>query len=365
MKNKINALVSIGLVLLLGCPSLILLANKESLPDSESSIPIKISIEADSSKEDPEPSIPSDPSTSDPTPKPAEKVSVIVTSQFETAFIGSDTLGIRPSEFKIVNQNKTSRLKIKNIKAVLKDPEWKFYQSDSIKDVTDHFSSLPLDSKEVFVGIYHTDNFRPINNKGTDPGISIYPNLSGSINSADLDLFIYIGGTSRPIDLHLVDLIFEFETVPLINDKVIDSLCEPYISPTRGKINPCMGDCAIETTTDACFTRSCGDVSCGPSGKSCCYNGDCQSVKLCERFKNATLTTYSKLNDASTVKLDRAITAINDFVFADHPEIKTIINTTGLSFDWGKITGSMVQESQIFVTGTIRHQYGDIRVIKG
>lgn len=364
MRNKALALILTSIGLLIGSHSLIISAIKEprSFYDSDSSIPVQITIESDNSEDS---SSSSSSSSGHVKSKSSSIINVVAPNQYEAVFEGSDVLGIQPSKFTIENKNKKSRLRVKSIQAVLKDPEWKFYQSDSIRDVYDHFRTLPLNSKEIFIGLDHSSGFKPLTSEKMDPGISVYPALDDSINKFDLNLFIYLGGTSKPLALDLVDLIFEFETEPLINDKISDELCKPYINKNRGAINPCSGTCASKPYTEPCFNRGCGDTFCGPEGKSCCYNGPCTSVQRCDTYKEATLRTYSKDNDSSTIKLDPSIIAIDNDVFANHPEIKTIINPTGRSFDWGRITGSTVDSSQVFDTGIIKHQFGDIRVIRG
>ena len=47
--------------------------------------------------------------------------------------------------------------------------------------------------------------------------------------------------------------------------------------------------------------------------------------------------------------------------YQDFNMLTKIINKTGRSFDWKSITGSNYEAN--FVTGTIRHQYGNINVV--
>jgi len=70
-------------------------------------------------------------------------------------------------------------------------------------------------------------------------------------------------------------------------------------------------------------------------------------------------------NQLTTVTLGTGITTIEPDAFGKsvttNPNLTTIINPSGKSFDWSSITGSSTP-GQVFVTGTIVHQNGNITV---
>jgi hypothetical protein len=59
------------------------------------------------------------------------------------------------------------------------------------------------------------------------------------------------------------------------------------------------------------------------------------------------------------------VTSISNSIFgkgaSNNPNFVTIVNPTGRSFNWGKITSSSYTAQ--FVTGTIIHQAGNIEVV--
>lgn len=70
-------------------------------------------------------------------------------------------------------------------------------------------------------------------------------------------------------------------------------------------------------------------------------------------------------NPLETVVIPKNVEAIGNNAFRKdntYNKLETIVNKTGIAFDWQLITGSNYLD-QTFVTGTIRHNSGDINVI--
>jgi hypothetical protein len=72
-------------------------------------------------------------------------------------------------------------------------------------------------------------------------------------------------------------------------------------------------------------------------------------------------------NTITTITIPSTVETIHTNAFYKHqyrnPNLTTIINKTGRSFEWGSITNS-TNKNQVFETGTISHDYGAIQVTK-
>lgn len=219
----------------------------------------------------------------------------------------------------------------------------------------DYFEQLPLDSKEIYIGFSKESGvYTTLDAAGFDPAISIGP--EGTTNTQDFQIEAKTGGSSTTIDSTLVDLVMTlgYHKENSSVDWTIDDVCKKDKSIcTKSTI-------CLESYIDMCASQRCGSKNCGVNGNSCCYD-QCVARRICDKYAR-TITSYSDTN-GSVIKIPEDIREINNNVLADHPEIKVILNETGISFDWGAITGSTVQPSQSFITGTIKHQNGDIQVI--
>ena len=47
----------------------------------------------------------------------------------------------------------------------------------------------------------------------------------------------------------------------------------------------------------------------------------------------------------------------------NNTNFKIVVNKTGRAFNWSKLTGSVYQTDETFVTGELRHQSGNVTIV--
>lgn len=138
---------------------------------------------------------------------PATPVNVTIPSALETKFEGTDVDAIVPTNLSIINNSNVGNLKLIKVAATLKDDSWTLNQ---VSD-PDTYRSLPLDSKQIYLGISKNGGtMKAITKEGIDPGIWIKPS-SVSGNEEPFHIELRTGGTSKTIDTELVSLEFTFQ----------------------------------------------------------------------------------------------------------------------------------------------------------
>ena len=102
----------------------------------------------------------------------------------------------------------------------------------------------------------------------------------------------------------------------------------------------------------------------GPTG------GQNGTITIPQKKNNINLKTISASftwMDYKTVIVPKTVTKIANGVFArgnrNNVNLDTIVNLTGKSFDWYKITSSTLSNPGPFITGNISHQSGNIKVV--
>ena len=96
------------------------------------------------------------------------------------------------------------------------------------------------------------------------------------------------------------------------------------------------------------------------------YYAELDNITLNEGLK---IIRHSALtgHNFTSITIPSTVETIEDYAifryYAQTNKISTIINKTGRSFDWSSITGSKTA-NQVFETGTITHDVGNITVTK-
>lgn len=138
---------------------------------------------------------------------PATPVNVTIPSALETKFEGTDVDAIVPTNLSIINNSNVGNLKLIKVAATLKDDSWTLNQDSD----PDTYRSLPLDSKQIYLGISKNGGtMQAITKEGINPGIQIKPS-SVSGNEEPFHIELRTGGTSKTIDTELVSLEFTFQ----------------------------------------------------------------------------------------------------------------------------------------------------------
>ena len=138
---------------------------------------------------------------------PATPVNVTIPSALETKFEGTDVDAIVPTNLSIINNSNVGNLKLIMVAATLKDDSWTLNQDSD----PDTYRSLPLDSKQIYLGISKNGGtMQAITKEGINPGIQIKPS-SVSGNEEPFHIELRTGGTSKTIDTELVSLEFTFQ----------------------------------------------------------------------------------------------------------------------------------------------------------
>ena len=101
-------------------------------------------------------------------------------------------------------------------------------------------------------------------------------------------------------------------------------------------------------------------------GNGALVGGKITSITLNEGLKSIGAYMHNS-NTITTITIPSTVETIHTYALFKHqyrnPNLTTIINKTGKSFDWSKITGSNYA-NQVFETGTINHDNGAIEVTK-
>ena len=96
------------------------------------------------------------------------------------------------------------------------------------------------------------------------------------------------------------------------------------------------------------------------------YASPLTSITFNEGLKKISGFLYNS-NNLTSLTIPSSVETIDENAFFKNDlrgkSLNLIINKTGKSFDWSKITGSKYA-NQVFETGTISHDYGAIEVTK-
>lgn len=136
-----------------------------------------------------------------------------------------------------------------------------------------YYQRLPLDSNQIYLGFsLDQSTYTPLSSQTFDPGLKIAPaGLSGAVNSESFYLKTKTGGSSTQISESILNLVM---TVGF-----------EAAEPANGL-----------------------------------------------EISEGVVTGYT--GSAETLTLPMSVTAIESKALASHPELKTVINNTGRSFDW-------------------------------
>lgn len=200
----------------------------------------------------------------------ATPINVTLPTSIDVAFDGKSVEGLIADSLSITNNSKTGNLQVKEVSAECIDSAWSF----TIESDSTYFQKLPLDSNQIYLGFSSdSSSFIPVSETGFDPGIKLSPvGISGSSNSVPFTLSVKSGGRSESIDKNILNLILTI-----------------------------------------------GYEAASP-----------ETLGL--EIKNGTITGYTGTSDTLVVPAN--VTAIDSKALASHPELKTVINDTGRSFDW-------------------------------
>ena len=101
-------------------------------------------------------------------------------------------------------------------------------------------------------------------------------------------------------------------------------------------------------------------------GNGALVGGKITSITLNEGLKSIGAYMHSS-DTITTITIPSTVETIHTNALYKHqyrnPNLTTIINKTGRSFEWGSITNS-TNKNQVFEVGTIEHDYGEIQVTK-